>query len=292
MDVCRIISILVVIWFHSKGVTLILVVLLPLILAFTRHVQKNMLSAKIRNRKAVGRASGHVPVILILNAVVVAVVMLLSVSGNPVILTFFGMSAGTALAIMNYISQIFTPVESLGMEIQTIQSALAGIYRINEFYELEEEMPDDVKIKDIANESRKTTPVVLFDDVRFGYDEHAVLDHVSFHVEEGEQVTLSGRTGAGKSTLFKLLLGLYEPQEGEVLVGGIPAGQLIEKERRKWFGYVEQSYHMVPGTIRDQITLYDESITEEQSWQNRRSCFWMRLLQTWMPRRNTRCCRH
>ena len=289
---CRIISILVVIWFHSKGVMLILVVLLPLILAFTRHVQKNMLSAKIRNRKAVGRASGHVPVILILNAVVVAVVMLLSVSGNPVILTFFGMSAGTALAIMNYISQIFTPVESLGMEIQTIQSALAGIYRINEFYELEEEMPDDVKIKDIANESRKTTPVVLFDDVRFGYDEHAVLDHVSFHVEEGEQVTLSGRTGAGKSTLFKLLLGLYEPQEGEVLVGGIPAGQLTEKERRKWFGYVEQSYHMVPGTIRDQITLYDESITEEQSWQNRRSCFWMRLLQTWMPRRNTRCCRH
>lgn len=289
MDVCRIISILVVIWFHSKGVTLILVVLLPLILAFTRHVQKNMLSAKIRNRKAVGRASGHVPVILILNAVVVAVVMLLSVSGNPVILTFFGMSAGTALAIMNYISQIFTPVESLGMEIQTIQSALAGIYRINE---LEEEMPDDVKIKDIANESRKTTPVVLFDDVRFGYDEHAVLDHVSFHVEEGEQVTLSGRTGAGKSTLFKLLLGLYELQEGEVLVGGIPAGQLTEKERRKWFGYVEQSYHMVPGTIRDQITLYDESITEEQSWQNRRSCFWMRLLQTWMPRRNTRCCRH
>lgn len=290
MDVCRIISILVVIWFHSKGVTLILVVLLPLIFAFTRHVQKNMLSAKIRNRKAVGRASGHVPVIL--NAVVIAVVMLLSVSGNPVILTFFGMSAGTALAIMNYISQIFTPVENLGMEIQTIQSALAGIYRINEFYELEEEMPDDVKIKDIANESRKTTPVVLFDDVRFGYDEHAVLDHVSFHVEEGEQVTLSGRTGVGKSTLFKLLLGLYEPQEGEVLVGGIPAGHLTEKERRKWFGYVEQSYHMVPGTIRDQITLYDESITEEQSWQNRRSCFWMRLLQTWMPRRNTRCCRH
>lgn len=112
---CRIISILVVIWFHSKGVTLILVVLLPLIFAFTRHVQKNMLSAKIRNRKAVGRASGHVPVIL--NAVVIVVVMLLSVSGNPVILTFFGMSAGTALAIMNYISQIFTPVESLGMEI-------------------------------------------------------------------------------------------------------------------------------------------------------------------------------
>ena len=77
-----------------------------------------------------------------------------------------------------------------------------------------------------------------------------------------------------------------------LLAGPWFEGQLTEKERRKWFGYVEQSYHMVPGTIRDQITLYDESITEEQSWQNRRSCFWMRLLQTWMPRRNTRCCRH
>ena len=112
------------------------------------------------------------------------------------------MSAGTALAIMNYISQIFTPVESIGMEIQTIQSALAGIYRINEFYELEEEMPDDVKIKDIANESRKTTPVVLFDDVRFGYDEHAVLDHVSFHVEEGEQGISFGTYRSGKEYAF------------------------------------------------------------------------------------------
>ena len=78
------------------------------------------------------------PVILILNAIVVAVVMLLSASGNQSVLTFFGMSAGTAVAVINYISQIFTPVESLGMEIQTIQSAVAGIHRINEFLALEE----------------------------------------------------------------------------------------------------------------------------------------------------------
>ena len=78
------------------------------------------------------------PVILILNAVVVAVVMLLSASGNGKILTLFGMSAGTAVAVISYISQIFRPVESLGMEIQTIQSAIAGIHRINEFFALEE----------------------------------------------------------------------------------------------------------------------------------------------------------
>ena len=78
------------------------------------------------------------PVILILNAIVVAVVMLFSASGNAKVLTLFGMSAGTAVAVINYISQIFTPVESLGMEIQTIQSAIAGVHRINEFYALEE----------------------------------------------------------------------------------------------------------------------------------------------------------
>ena len=186
-DACKIISILVVIWFENKGLTVVLLVMLPFLFWFTRHVQKNMLAAQIENRKAVGRASGHVPetlhnirtihclarekymeerydtyigesyqamertnfydavyspVILILNAVVVAAVMLLSASGNKMVLTFFGMSAGTAVAVINYISQIFSPVESLGMEIQTIQSAVAGIHRINEFFGLAEKEND------------------------------------------------------------------------------------------------------------------------------------------------------
>lgn len=86
---CRIISILVVIWFHSKGVTLILVVLLPLILAFTRHVQKNMLSAKIQEPQSCWQGIGSCAGDSDSECVVVAVVRLLSVSGNPVILTFF-----------------------------------------------------------------------------------------------------------------------------------------------------------------------------------------------------------
>ena len=90
--------------------------------------------------------------------------------------------------------------------------------------------------------------------------DHAILNDLSFSVQEGEQVTLSGRTGAGKSTIFKLLLGLYEPQQGQVLIRGIPAGQILPAERRHVFGYVEQSFHMVPGTVKDQITLYDPSI--------------------------------
>ena len=305
-DACRIVSILIVIWFRNRGLSLILLLLLPVLFLFTRQIQKRMLAAQIENRRAVGRASAYVPetlhnirtihclkketymeekydqyigvsyqamertnfydavyspVILILNAVVVAVVMLLSASGNGKILTLFGMSAGTAVAVISYISQIFRPVESLGMEIQTIQSAIAGIHRINEFFALEEkkEHPKSTGVR-----ATKEVPFVEFQDMTFGYEEHVVLEHMSFKVMDGEQATLSGRTGAGKSTILKLLLGLYEPLEGDVLIHGVPAVQIGEEERRRLFGYVEQSFHMVPGTVRDQITLFDERITESQ----------------------------
>ena len=305
-DVCKIVSILAVIWFRNRGLSLILLLLMPFLFGFTRQVQKKMLKAQIENRQAVGRVSAHVPetlhnirtihclgkesymeekydqyigesyqamektnfydaiyspVILILNAVVVAVVMLLSASGNGQILTLFGMSAGTAVAVINYISQIFGPVESLGMEIQTIQSAMAGIHRINEFFVLEEKKTYP---KYMAGETKTEVPFVEFRNVTFGYEEHVVLEHRNFQVMDGEQVTLSGRTGAGKSTVLKLLLGLYEPQKGEVLIHGIPAVQISAEERRRLFGYVEQTFHMVPGTVRDQITLFDERITEIQ----------------------------
>ena len=305
-DACKIISILAVIWFWNKGLAIVLFVLLPFLFWFTRIVQKNMLTAQIENRRAVSRASGHVPqtlhnirtirslgrenymaerydtyigesyramektnfydaiyspVILILNAVVVAVVMLFSASGNANVLNLFGMSAGTAVAVMNYISQIFSPVESLGMEIQTIQSAVASVHRINEFFNLEE-LPEKAGYKK-ENPQKTGTAFVEFRNVTFAYEEQDVLNGLSFQVKEGEQVTLSGRTGAGKSTIFKLLLGLYEPKEGSVLIQGNPAKDIPDEEKRHLFGYVEQSFHMVPGTVKEQITLYDPSITME-----------------------------
>ena len=309
-DACKIISILVVIWLKNRGLAIVLLVLLPFLYWFTRTVQKNMLKAQIENRRAVGRASGHVPetlhnirtihtlgkerymeerydeyiaesyravdrtnfydaiyspVILILNAIVVAVVMLFSASGNAKVLTLFGMSAGTAVAVINYISQIFTPVESLGMEIQTIQSAVAGVHRINEFYALEE-LPERVRNLETSVAIAQETPFVELQNVTFAYedDSRKILHHLSFKVYPGEQVTLSGRTGAGKSTVFKLLLGLYQPGEGKVLIQGRDAFQIPENEKRSLYGYVEQTFHRVPGTVKDQITLYDDSFTMEE----------------------------
>ena len=340
-DVCRIVSILVVIWFKNRGLSMILLILLPFLFVFTRYVQKNMLVSQLQNRKAVSRASGHVPetlhnirtihclskesymerkydeyigdsyramertnfydavyspVVLILNAIVVACVMLLSATGSPRVLTLFGMSAGTAVAVMNYISQIFTPVESLGMEIQTIQSAVAGIRRIDEFFSLEElpereelpsmedlsgkeELPKREELPELEELSKKEQipegnrfpekrkengeAFVEFRNVTFGYDKRKILKQLSFQVKQGERVTLMGRTGAGKSTILKLLLGLYEPQEGEVRIQGIAASNIPDGDKRRIFGYVEQSFHMVPGSVKDQITLFDPVITDQ-----------------------------
>lgn len=204
------------------------------------------------------------PVILITNAVVVAVVMMLSASGSKNVLLFFGMTAGTAVAVINYISQIFSPIESLGMEIQTIQSAVAGVHRINEFLRFDE-LPSEIKgdthrsYEDYLQEDS----VVSLKNVTFAYEDKKVLDNFNLEVKKGEQVTLHGRTGSGKSTVFKLILGLYEPQSGEVYVCGKKAGSIPDSEKRKTFGYVEQTFHMVPGTVKDQITLYDTEVSFE-----------------------------
>ena len=302
-DACRILSILAVIAVKNSGLAVILLLVLPLFAVFTRHVQKRMLAAQLDNRRAVAAVSGQVPetlhnirtiralgledymerrydrcigvgyaamertnfydalyspVVLVLNAVVVGVVMLLSASGDPTVLTFFGMSVGTSVAVINYISRIFAPIESLGMEIQTIQSAMAGVERIDAF------LGQPERTAPAAQPSAARGHVEL-SHVTFGYGEKEVLHDLSMTVKQGEQITLIGRTGAGKSTVFKLLLGLYPPQEGTVTIGGVPVAAITDRERRTCIGCVEQHFARVPGTVLEQITLGDPQITEEMA---------------------------
>ena len=302
-DACRIISIMAVIFVKNTGLTLILLLVLPLFAVFTRHVQKRMLAAQLDNRRAVAAVSGQVPetlhnirtiralgmeaymerrydqriadsysamertnfydaiyspAVLTLNAVVVGIVMLLSASGNSTALALFGMSVGTSVAIINYISRIFAPIESLGMEIQTIQSAMAGVKRIDAFLaQPERTIP--------AERTKAARGDVELAHVTFGYGEKHVLNDFSMTVKQGEQVTLVGRTGAGKSTVFKLLLGLYPPKSGTVTIGGVNVADITDRERRTCISCVEQHFARVPGTVLDQITLGDPQITEEMA---------------------------
>lgn len=302
-DACRIVSIMGVIAVKNTGLALILLLVLPLFAVFTRYVQKRMLAAQLDNRRAVAAVSGQVPetlhnirtiralgledymerrydrcigdsyaamertnfydavyspVVLLLNAVVVGIVMLLSASGNAQLLTLFGMSVGTSVAIINYISRIFAPIESLGMEIQTIQSAMAGVRRIDAFLDQPERT-----IPPARREAARGD--VEFAHVTFGYGERHVLKDFSMTVKQGEQVTLVGRTGAGKSTVFKLLLGLYQPEAGTVTIGGVKVGDITDRERRTCIGCVEQHFSRVPGTVLEQITLGDPQITGEMA---------------------------
>ena len=302
-DACRIISIMVVIFVKNPGLAMILLLVMPLFAVFTRRVQKRMLAAQLDNRRAVAAVSGQVPetlhnirtiralgmeaymerrydqriadsysamertnfydaiyspAVLTLNAVVVGIVMLLSASGNSTALALFGMSVGTSVAVINYISRIFAPIESLGMEIQTIQSAMAGVKRIDAFLaQPERTIP--------AERTKAARGDVELAHVTFGYGEKHVLNDFSMTVKQGEQVTLVGRTGAGKSTVFKLLLGLYPPESGTVTIGGVNVADITDRERRTCISCVEQHFARVPGTVLDQITLGDPQITEEMA---------------------------
>lgn len=303
-DACRILSILAVIAVKNAGLALILLPVLPLLAAFTRHVQRRMLAAQMENRRAVAAISAQVPealhnirtiralgledymsarydrrigesyaavertnfydavyspVVLTLNAAVVGVVMLLSASGDARVLTLFGMSVGTSVAVIHYISRIFAPIESLGMEIQTIQSAMAGVKRINAF------LAQPERAAQAAESAAVPRGDVAVDHVTFGYGGRTVLSDLSFTVKAGEQATLVGRTGAGKSTVFKLLLGLYRPEKGTVTIGSVDVSQITDRQRRSCIGCVEQHFARVPGTVLDQITLGDPRMTRDMA---------------------------
>lgn len=293
-DACRVIGILAVIFYKSPGLGLLLLCVMPCLFLMTRYIQKRMLKAQMANRAAIGKVNNHVPetirnmrsirtltiqkymeekydvyieesyralektnfynsiyspIVVCISSCIVAVMMVCSSMGSAM-QQLFGITVGSAVAIIAYVSKVFNPIESIGMEIQNIQTAIAGIKRIDEFLE-EEEAP-------VYEEEETHGTDVRFEQVSFAYDEeHQVLEHLSFTVKEGENVTLVGRTGAGKSTVFRLLLGLYEPQEGTVTIGGVEASRICGAKRRYFLGYVEQQFHPCMGTVEDQITLFD-----------------------------------
>lgn len=327
-DACKVVSLLLIIFWKSTGLGLLMLLVLPLLFWMTRCFQKGMLQAQLANRAAISRVNNHVPetirnirmihvlrcenymeqkydtyisdsyratnqsniydsiyspIVIFISSCVISVMMVCAAMGGGM-RNFFGISVGTAVAVIAYVSKIFEPIESIGMEIQSIQSAVAGVQRINEFLAEPErvmppqDLPDDSRGIDAGrgiNGSRgidagwlpadSVIPAVQFVHVDFGYGtDRPVLQDLSFSVAKGEFVTFVGRTGAGKSTIFRLLQGLYLPQKGEVTIHGIPADQIPEARRRHVFGYVEQTFHPVAGTVGEQISLFDPEITQAQ----------------------------
>lgn len=300
-DACTLISILVVLFQKASLAFYLLLLLLPVVFLFTRFTQKQMLKSEIQNRKAIADANAilpdttnnllmiqnlqaqpfmedaydqtieqsyqalqktnfydaiYSPIILIINALTIGILILIATNSK---FTIFSMSAGNAVMCMQYISKVFGPIESIGMEIQTIQSSIAGIHRIQDFFTSEEKQA----FQPVSN-IQTTNPIISIQHLHFAYDTKEVLHDYNLEIHSGEQVTIQGRTGAGKSTLFKLILGLYKPDSGTIKVFDHDPFTFSPSIRRNIYGYVEQSFHPVRGTIKEQVSLFDPDITEKQ----------------------------
>lgn len=300
-DACSIIGILYVICTRSMGLAVILLVVLPLVFVFTRHVQKKMLVRQKENRQAKAgsaailpetircassiamydaqdymqerfdaaiekgyEAMNHVsfydavysPVIVTLSSVLIGCTMTL-IAYNTGMSEWFGVSVGTGVALITYITQIFGPLESLGQEIQSIQESSACLSRLNAFMDLPERMVKETDRTDNMDE-------IVFDHVSFGYDpDTMVLNDISLTIHKGERVLVEGRTGSGKSTMFALLQGLYAPERGNIRVFGYDPYCMDDETGRHLFGVVEQKTGLIEGTLQDQITLHRPDITDD-----------------------------
>lgn len=302
VDGCRLFSILAAVYWLSFGLFLLLLAALPFLFLLTRTFQHHMLAAQIENRKAIAATnelipetcrnirtirllsceyfmkkryaaaikksfqsmektnfydSIYSPIILTTSALLISLMAILSVSPRGA--SLFGMTAGTAAALIAYVGKIFSPLESLGMEIENIQSAMAGIHRIREFMEEEEmALPEE--------KGKKNDLPLRISHLSFSYEkDHPLFKDFSLTLEAGCHLTLTGRTGSGKSTLFKLITGLYLPDSGTIALFGMNPAAIPPKERRKIFGIVSQSFPMIDGTVRDQITLGDMRITDNMT---------------------------
>lgn len=303
-DVFQVIGIVIAIFLESTGLGILVLIALPVVALWTRWIQKTTREARRDARSAIARESAQIPetlrclrmvqlmgaerfmegrygkavddgfaaqtrsnfcdavyspVVISLSSLVIALMMGLAGSGGAWA-AFFGVSVGGAVTAINYVGNVFTPISDIGMEIQSIQDAGAAISRIGELLEApEEKLPEKTGAED-------RQAAVALSHVTFGYKKDVpVLEDFSLSVAPGERVTLMGRTGAGKSTVLNLVMGLYQPDSGTVSVFGEPAGSFAADERRKTLGYVEQGFRRIQGTVLDELTLGDPRVTEEQA---------------------------
>lgn len=228
-------------------------------------MEKNYTKYLLDNYKTVEKVNFYdsvfSPIIQLTRAVVIAFIVVLSSKH----LNYLGISLGMVAASIELISNLFTPIENLGMELQDIQEAISGIHRVDDFYSEAEDnfKKNALKVEDIIPVKGEVR--LSFNDISFHYeDDNDVLQNINLNLVSNEKVTFVGRTGVGKSTLFKLIMGLLKPSKGNITINGVDVYDIPNSEKRKIFGYVNQSFHIIKGNVADQISLQDKNITRKQ----------------------------
>jgi ATP-binding cassette subfamily B protein len=286
----------------STRLSLVSLVLLPPLIVITRFFQVHIRDAERERRGAIGRMNAYLhetlsgvevvrafgqeesfitrfgktldetlrafgkalsygvfftPLLTVLVAVSVAFLLWAGTSGLN-----WGLSMGTLTAFIMLFQRFFEPIRLLGEDWQTVQSAFSGIERIAQVLEIPQENRSLVQTSETP--TGRDGPLVEMRGVSFGYvPGNPVLHGITFDVREGEHVAMVGRTGSGKSTVVNLLGGLYAPWSGWIRVAGMDPRGVAEDERRRLIGIVPQTVHLFSGSIRDNLTLNDVSVSPD-----------------------------
>ncbi len=198
------------------------------------------------NMKTVYLNAAYFPAVELLSAVATAAILVYG--GNQVIEG--AVTIGVLATFVFYLQSFFDPIQSLSQLYTTYQAGMAALDKI---FELLDEKPD-IGDKPDAIELPRVRGEICFDDVTFSYGGEApALDHVTLLVPPGQTLALVGATGAGKSTLAKLVARFYDPNEGRVLIDGHDLRDVTENSLRSQLGIVPQESFLFSGTIRDNI---------------------------------------
>jgi len=169
---------------------------------------------------------------------------------------------GTLVAFLEYAQKFFGPIKELGGYYSVMQSAMASSERIFALLDTRSEVVSPERPKAVPARAGHPTGEVVFDNVRFAYQGgHEVLSGLSFAIRPGEKVAIVGSTGAGKSTIVRLLIRLYDIQGGSIRIDGIDIREMDLKLLRRRVGVVLQDHFLFSGTLASNIGLGDPSIS-------------------------------
>ena len=302
IDLFKIIGIVASIFILSPKLGTVTLGLIPLIALITRLFQRGMLKAQRRSRALIGQISTRLsetlrnilvvkangkersmmdrfivtlkahyaanesinaydslfPVVIQITKAISIGVLIITISSST---AWIGITIGSLAAAIELISNLFDPIESVGSELQSIQQAIAAINRIDEYLAQPEETPrlETFNLDALLNHQA----VLEFKDVSFAYDEDkTVLKDIDLTLTAGQKITFVGRTGVGKSTLLKLVLGLLPPDHGSITLNGIDVSTIPHGSQRRLYGSVDQNFPLIKGSLKQQITLNDPSIDD------------------------------
>ena len=301
VDMLKIIGILVSITLFSPVITLVVCGLAPVMIWGTGMIRKSMLAAQLESRFTTAKINNSIsetfenvsmikvlgktefmkrrwssrlednyaaaerinfldsitsPLTQVLRAAVIGAIIYLSAEN-------YGITVGMLIASIDLINRMFEPLESVSTELQAIQAAYSGIKRVNEFCREEEE--DRNEPAELTESFWEKPAEIEFSHVSFSYAAgQKTLCDISFKAAPKEKLAVVGRTGAGKTTLFSLITGLYLPEKGTVCINGIETYKIAPWDKRKLFAYVSQAFTPIAGTVFEQVSLKDERVGEEQ----------------------------